>query len=121
MSLAKIMMLENGYEDDQLARELALMKRQISETGFGFDMSLCHGDMGSLTVLKYIARYFKDIPTINNCKETCQLFVKRRMEENSLFALDDWGMMTGISGVGLGMLEQEEPDSEFLAMVMSLR
>lgn len=121
MSLAKIMMLENGYEDDQLERELALMKRQISETGFGFDMSLCHGDMGSLTVLKYIARYFKDIPTINNCKETCQLFVKRRMEEHSLFALDDWGMMTGISGVGLGMLEQEESDSEFLAMVMSLR
>ena len=121
MSLAKIMMIENGYEDEMLKRELAMMKRQITETGFGYDISLCHGDMGSLTVLKYVARYLKDIPMINNCKETCHSFVKKQIKESSLFALDDWGMMTGVSGIGLGLLEQEEADSEFLAMVMSLR
>ena len=120
MILGKIMLKEAGVQDPLLDQEIAQMTVQLKDTGFGNSNCLCHGDMGTLCVLKYVAGYLHDNELMERCWNTTVEYVGKNMEHGKMFVLEDWGLMTGNAGVGLGLLEQATEES-FLASVLSLR
>lgn len=118
--LGKIMLKEAGLQDTLLDKEIVQMTMQLKEIGFGYDSSLCHGDMGTLCVLKYAAKYLNDIELRKGCQNTTINFLQKNIKNGNTFVLEDWGLMTGNAGIGLGILEQAAEDS-FLASVLSLK
>ncbi|WP_310601795.1 type 2 lanthipeptide synthetase LanM [Anaerosporobacter sp.] len=117
--LAKIILCQSGMESSELQREIHMMCEQLKETGFGYDVCLCHGDMGTLCILKYVAEFLGDTALEKKVSETTQLFVKDELHNSQRFVLEDWGLMTGVAGLGLGVLEQASEDS-YLASVLCL-
>ena len=103
--LSKLLLHQLGYSDDDLLDEISLIINQLKEVGFGTDYSICHGDIGSLSLLYYAASVLKDDSLKETCSQTLYDFNKNFVEKNwDIFEkTEDWGLMTGASGVGLGL------------------
>lgn len=103
--LSKLLLYDLGYSDDKLANEISLLINQLKDVGFGENYSICHGDIGSLALLYYAASILKDESLTCSCNGTLYEFNKNFVIENwSIFkTTEDWGLMTGASGVGLGL------------------
>lgn len=119
MILGKMMLRKAGVNDAKLDIEIKQMVEQLKEEGFGYDTSLCHGDMGSLCILKEASRYLKDESLWKGCYATSTLFIKQELKDEYLYILEDWGLMTGVSSIGIGLLEQVS-ESNYLSSIMCL-
>lgn len=117
--LSKIIMKEAGVQDKKLDREILKLMDQLKECGFGNDTCICHGDMGTLCILKKAAKFVGDEKTWKECRRTTDDFMKKELYEKGdhLFRLENWGVMTGIAGIGLGLLEQATEDSYLISLL----
>lgn len=120
MVMGKMALAEAGIKDEHLKDEMEQMLHQLKATGFGLDVCLCHGDMGSLCILNNVARYLKHWDVVTGCHSTCEKVLEKKVKTNDIYVLEDWGLMTGATGIGLGLLEQKLEDS-FLMDVMLLQ
>jgi type 2 lantibiotic biosynthesis protein LanM len=106
--LTKIVLLQNNIHDEKLIDELKLLITQLKNYGFGNDYSICHGDIGSISILKYAAKFTNDNQLKNQCTSTLNNFIHNYLEKqnNYLYTLEDWGIMTGKTGIGMGLLDE---------------
>lgn len=104
--LSKIMLLKLWSNDDILHHEIKDAVEQLKECGFGVDSGLCHGDLGSICILEYVSYIFDDKELYRTCKRMKNYFAENYVKKNwsRYNDTEEWGLMTGISGIGLGIL-----------------
>lgn len=106
--LSKIILYQSSAKDEKLMGEIKMLTDQLKEYGFGNDYSICHGDLGSVCILRYAADFMYDTQLMKECTYTVNNFIQNHLLEqaDSVYALEDWGVMAGRAGVGLGLLDE---------------
>lgn len=115
--LARVKMMKYMRKED-----IKLVKSKVTEAleqfiQNGFDRSsnhsLCHGIMGNIDILKTISETINDIELIETCKSLFKDFLEYIEYDGFKYGLyGTLGMvsfMTGISGIGYGILRQLNP------------
>lgn len=82
MLLTKLYLVTNGYNDESIKMEIFKLIEQLIESGFGTDLSLCHGDMGSLHLLMYAANVMGDYKLKEECINTINDIANNFAERN---------------------------------------
>lgn len=116
--LTKLYLLSSGYEDTNLKSETFKLVEQLIETGFGTDLSICHGDMGSLQLLMYAANILKMDSLREECVNTYKDFANNFVNRSwtNINELEDWGLMAGITGVGMGFVADNKDIIDILLL-----
>lgn len=106
--LCKLYLFHCGYKDDLLKGEISKLIDQLIETGFGTDLSICHGDMGTIQILLYAANILQNHLLKSSCIKTCKDVAYNLVNNNwdRVRRLEDWGLMAGITGVGMGFVAE---------------
>ncbi|MGG0337192.1 type 2 lanthipeptide synthetase LanM [Priestia aryabhattai] len=104
--LSKLYLLNNGYFDEKITFEVEELIKQLKQYGFGYDKSICHGDLGSLILLEYAGSYYNDVTMVNTSKNLVYdvSYKHNNFKKEISFEIEDWGLMTGTSGVILSLL-----------------
>ncbi|RDU24643.1 type 2 lanthipeptide synthetase LanM [Anaerosacchariphilus polymeriproducens] len=106
--LSKIILHQSSAKDEKLMGEIKLLINQLKKYGFGNDYSICHGDIGSVSILRYAADFMYDNMLEKQCAYTVNNFVQNHLfgQADSLYALEDWGLMVGSASKGMGLLDE---------------
>lgn len=105
--LSKIQMKNLGYEDKEINNEIMIATNTIIEKGLNKDISLCHGDMGNMVILKDAAIALKDKKLYNQAISTIEEiadFVLELMETEAFKENEYNGFMVGLSGIAYEIL-----------------
>ncbi len=113
VGLARLGLLET-CDSPELRSDIAQALRITRKQGFGLNHSLCHGDLGNLELWTEAARTLSD----STCTaESLSLAhgITRSMDAEGLLCgvplgTETPGLMSGISGIGLGLLRMAAPD-----------
>ncbi|MBR6404369.1 MAG: type 2 lantipeptide synthetase LanM [Eubacterium sp.] len=116
--IAKMIMSKAIGKTEQFEDEIRRLAYQLKNVGFGITHCLCHGDMGSLITLRYAADHIQDEELVKECRATASEYIKKNVNKD-MFVREDWGLMTGVSGAGFGLLELME-DKDILLSILSL-
>lgn len=112
--LSKLIIAQYDCGDDFLKQELNVALETTVAKSFGYNTSLCHGDLGNLAILNYAAKILKDDNLGNLCTETFQnLFenvLLHRWNQGLFRGTESMGLMVGLAGIGYALLRQCEPD-----------
>lgn len=65
------------------------LSEQLKETGFGTDASICHGDMGTIQLLKLTSSHLNSLSLYNKCENMEMSFIERFLQENGII-LNIW-------------------------------
>lgn len=117
--LSRIELLKNGYVDEYINREIEFLISECKKYSMGKGMCLCHGDVGNILILKYVANYFENHTLENECISTMQYFVKNSLNLIQLEEEEEWGLLTGAAGIGLGLLSVI--DSDYVMDILELK
>lgn len=115
--LARSKMMDYVREEDRniIRDKIPEALEQFIQNGFlrSNNHSLCHGIIGNLDILKTIADTTNDVEIMNKCNNLFNDFLEYIEEDGFKYGLyGTLGMvsfMTGISGIGYGMLRQVNP------------
>lgn len=100
--------MECGYIDEYIEDELRYLVSICKEHSMGKGMCLCHGDVGNILIIKYVAKYLGDTALENECILTMQYFMEHSLNLVQLEEEEEWGLLTGAAGIGLGLLSTLE-------------
>ena len=116
--LEKIMLLQAGWEEPRIHSELKLLCNQLKRAGLGTDYCICHGDWGSLQLLKVAGKYMKDIELCSQCDSTMLGFMDSDLSVhgNKMTYKEDWGLMNGLTAMGMALLAENEKLIEILCL-----
>ncbi|WAM33129.1 type 2 lanthipeptide synthetase LanM family protein [Caldicellulosiruptor morganii] len=107
--LSRINLIEKGYHDDYCFEEIKKAIEITKKYAFGKDYCLCHGDIGNLRILYYAAKVLKDEELKISCLATLNEFLDRyfmgRWCNGEFNKIENYGLMTGLSGVGYAFLQ----------------
>lgn len=117
--LEKIILLQCGWNDSMIKQEILILIEQLKEKGFGTDTSICHGDMGSIQILTYVGWYLKKADLYSQCLSTKEEFLEwfLAMKLNDYVYLEDWGLMTGITGIGMALISDSNEIFDLLSLM----
>ncbi|MCO6454960.1 MAG: type 2 lantipeptide synthetase LanM family protein [Pirellulaceae bacterium] len=113
IGLARIASLQ--YHDDEQARaEVRVAVRTTAASGFGSNHSLCHGDLGNLELLRQAAVRGLDAgaqPLLeSHVVQVLDELAHRGPRCGTHNGLETPGLMTGLAGIGYGLLRLAAPD-----------
>jgi type 2 lantibiotic biosynthesis protein LanM len=101
-------------DDPEMIEEIRAAVRTTRAEGFGFNQSLCHGDLGNLELVREAGRVLDDAGLAT---ETGRLAagILTRIEEDgprcgANVRTEVPGLMTGLAGIGYGLLRAAWPD-----------
>lgn len=96
-----------------LDEEIKAAVRTTLAAGFGMNHSLCHGELGNLELLFEAARVFPDSSWEADARRLLDQIVASIKRDGWLcgnpLAVESPGLMTGIAGIGYGLLRCAEP------------
>jgi type 2 lantibiotic biosynthesis protein LanM len=99
--------------DPVLTTEIEAAIRTTLANGFGFNHSLCHGDLGNLEFLLGAARAFPESSWQAEADRLMAQILSSIKHDGWLcgnpLAVESPGLMTGIAGIGYGLLRCAEP------------
>ncbi|HEX5604656.1 MAG TPA: lanthionine synthetase LanC family protein, partial [Pyrinomonadaceae bacterium] len=113
IGLARLAALKH-FEDKLICDDVHAALKAIRTEGFNYNHSLCHGDLGNLELLSQASRILRD--------SICTAEVERKASEIlTTIKQHGWlcgvphevespGFMTGLAGIGYGLLRQAHPD-----------
>ncbi len=100
-------------EDPLLEQEIEVSLRTTFASGFGSNHSLCHGDLGNLELFLEAARAFPRSPRGAEANRLVASIVQSIERDGWLcgnpLAVESPGLMTGIAGIGYGLLRCADP------------
>ena len=113
IGLSRLMILKH-FDDPSVRSEIAAALDNTMAYGFGYNHSLCHGDLGNLDFISQASR------VVENARPLTEYVRAKTIALESL-DLDDWicgnplgieapGLMTGLAGIGYGLLRLADPD-----------
>lgn len=101
-------------DDPEVRREIDAAVQTTLDHGFGVSQSLCHGDLGNLEVLLQAGLVLSHEPWHAKAYQLAQPIVERigRSEYRcgTPLGVDSPGLMTGLAGIGYGLLRLAEPE-----------
>jgi class II lanthipeptide synthase len=108
---------EETHTEIQTALELTLAR------GFGQNHSLCHGDLGNLDFLLQAEAILGDASLRMKIERLSAILLKN-LEEHGVFCgglgeIESPGLMTGLAGIGYGLLRLSEPARLSSALTLS--
>lgn len=119
--LSKVILLESGYEDDQLRQEIEIAQ-ETSLSSLGYNTSLCHGDLGNIAILKYASKILNqseiDNASTSAFQELFNSVLVKRWKDGLFRGTESLGLMVGLAGVGYAILKHFAPD--FVPEVLAL-
>ncbi len=113
IGLARVDSLQ--YMDDRETREeIRIALRKTAESGFGTNHCLCHGDLGNLDILLHAAQrgddYWWNEAGKRLANETIAAIAGRGYLFGAQTSLASPGLMTGLAGIGYGLLRLACPE-----------
>lgn len=112
--LSKLMLLQYGYIDTLLEEEIEIALRTTMTKSFGYNPSLCHGDLGNLLILMHGAKVLHRHELSNQCYRVFQgLYenvISKRWRNGVFRGTTSLGLMVGLAGFGYSLLKFCEPD-----------
>jgi type 2 lantibiotic biosynthesis protein LanM len=113
IGLARLRALDH-WPDQETAAEIHAALRTTLRHGFGSNHSLCHGDLGNLELLVQAAQHGFEPGLETKWKsiagEILEEVAHGRPRCATPFAVDSPGLMTGLSGIGYGLLRLAAPE-----------
>ena len=114
IGLARLALLEAGGEHDQVRRDIAAAARGTLDGGIGHNHSLCHGDLGNVDFILQAAAVLGDDGLQQHGKVAYARAVNAILDGHifggASRSVAPPDLMTGLSGVGYGLLRQIAPD-----------
>jgi type 2 lantibiotic biosynthesis protein LanM len=113
IGLARIRSLD-VIDDPDVQAEIAVALETTLREGFGYDHSLCHGDLVNLELLFQASRILKESRWDAEFRRLAAM-VLGSIETNGSrsgvpFGVETPGLMAGLAGIGYGMLRLAAPD-----------
>lgn len=104
---------KRSVHDDEINHELAVALETTLKHGFGGNHSLCHGDMGNLELLIQ-GKELMHRPDIEEAINRVTTQIMYELDRGNRICatplrVETPGLMTGISGIGYGLLRLAEP------------
>ena len=94
--------------------EIRIALSKTVESGFGMSHCLCHGDLGNLDILLYAAKRVDDSwwseAGNRRASETLATIVERGCLCSTQASPVSLGLMTGLAGIGYGLLRLACPE-----------
>lgn len=118
--LGNAMLMKSGYHDDKLLSEINIGIKTTKNHCFGFNPTYCHGDLGNLAILNYVADVRTDTKLKNEnlftYQELYEKVLSKEWKKKDMKCCRTLGLMIGISGFGYSMIKNYEPSlvPEFL-------
>ena len=107
--LSTIALLDDAVVRDEISAALSATLRY----GFGHNHSLCHGDLGNLELLLQAGRTLGDerwvAETVRLASPIVASVEKHRWVCGTPLNVDSPGLMTGLAGIGFGLLRLADP------------
>lgn len=104
----------NNFEDDQVQGEIEAALATTLREGFGLNHSLCHGDFGNLELLLLADRAFRGTRWRSDALRIAGNSLNSALQNGYLCGtpsnVDSPGLMTGLAGIGYGLLRLAEPE-----------
>ncbi|MCP6757222.1 MAG: type 2 lanthipeptide synthetase LanM family protein [Fischerella sp. CENA71] len=103
------------YIDDLAIRaEINTAIKTTLEQGFGFNHSLCHGDLGNLELILQASSILQDAQYQTQLDRLTTLILDRIDQQGWVcgvpLGVETPGLMTGLAGIGYGLLRLAEPE-----------
>lgn len=122
VGLARLLMLQQ-HPDAEVRAEVDAAIRTSIKSGFGLNHSLCHGDLGNLELLILAAESFDD----QELRSWVDRFAASILESIEAYGwitgipsgVESPGLMTGLAGIGYGLLRLAEPARVPSVMVLA--
>lgn len=106
--LSRILIKEYGYNDEKIDDEIKNALNETIKFGFGNNDTFCHGDVGNLEIVKYVAKSLKNEELENNCKYTFSKlvdgYISKRWNKPLLGHGEVYSLMVGMGGLGYSLL-----------------
>src|SRR5438876_920004 len=100
-------------DDPEVRREIDTAVHTTLDHGLGHNHSLCHGDLGSLELLLQAGRLLEHQPWYAEAYRRARPIVDSVGRDEYLcgtpLGVDSPGLMTGLAGIGYGLLRLAEP------------
>lgn len=108
--------LAGAFQGDPRARtEVEMAVTTTLRSGFGQNHSLCHGDLGNLDILQQIAQATADRALLAEVQRLAAAVVADIRDQGYRcglpLAVTSPGLMTGLAGIGYGLLRLAAPDA----------
>jgi lantibiotic modifying enzyme len=101
------------HDTAQVRSEIDAAVRIVLARGFGFDHSLCHGDMGGIELLLHARARLEHSDWDAQFEQAAGSILadicERGWRCGTAQAIETPGLMTGLSGIGYGLLRLAEP------------
>ena len=112
VGLGRLMMLQQRPDPDVRSEVDAAIRTTI-KSGFGLNHSLCHGDLGNLELLILAAESFDD-PELKRHVDRLAASILENIEVHGWTTgipsgVESPGLMTGLAGIGYGLLRLVDP------------
>ncbi|WP_061860237.1 type 2 lanthipeptide synthetase LanM family protein [Priestia megaterium] len=108
--LNRILLKQFGYQDEFLDNEIKIALDTTLKGGFGNGISLCHGDLGNLSIVEHTARILNDQDLEDKCNSTYVRIFKDYISQNwdkGIFrSFEIYGLMVGSAGEGYSILRK---------------
>ena len=110
--MGRLMMMQQ-HPDPEMRSEVEAAVRTTIKSGFGLNHSLCHGDLGNLELLILAAEAFDD-PELRVEVDKLAASILENIEDHGWTTgipsgVESPGLMTGLAGIGYGLLRLAEP------------
>ncbi|MGE7674928.1 type 2 lanthipeptide synthetase LanM family protein [Lysinibacillus sp. NPDC094403] len=107
--LSRSILINHGYFDEEITEEINIALETTLKKGFGNNITLCHGDLGSIGVLFYLATVLDDESLFEQCNETFNEIFNHHISQNwnkpSFRTASVYGLMIGLAGYGYSLLK----------------
>lgn len=101
--------------DSQVEEDLTVALHTTGATGFGFNHSLCHGDLGNIDFMMTAGLWRGDEPLLQRARRGLGVVLDTIEGQGYLcgvpspHAVETPGLMTGLAGIGYGLLRTAYP------------
>jgi type 2 lantibiotic biosynthesis protein LanM len=112
VGMGRLLMLQQ-HPDSEMRAEVEAAIRTTIKSGFGLNHSLCHGDLGNLELLMLAAETFDD-PELSSHVDRLAASILENIEDHGWTTgipsgVESPGLMTGLAGIGYGLLRLVDP------------
>jgi len=120
--MARLLMLQQRA-DAEVRAEVDAAVRTTIKSGFGLNHCLCHGDLGNLELLILAAESFDD-QELRSWVDRFTVSILESIEDYGWITgipsgVESPGLMTGLAGIGYGLLRLAEPARVPSVMVLA--
>lgn len=102
-------------DDEATRQEIKAGLDTTLKQGFGYNHSLCHGDLGNLEPLLQASRVFPDedySASLNSFSGAVLENIRKEGPKSGIpFGVESPGLMSGLAGIGYGLLRLAAPDT----------